>query len=200
MQPIFRKRLKKLLASFLKKSFLGKVAILLFTFFLLLSSAFLFLFFLVWSGIFGGLPDASELKQIKNPVASEVYSADSVLLGRFYIQERSVIPYGKISPKVINALIATEDIRFHNHSGVDYRSLMRVLVKSILLQRESSGGGSTITQQLVKNVYPRKRYMFLSMPINKIREAIVANRLEKLYSKEDILELYLNTVSFGDNT
>lgn len=200
MQQFFQKKLKKLLLNFRKKSFAGKIVALLLFFFALASSGFVILFFLVWIGLFGTLPDASALKQIKNPAASEVYSADSVLLGRFYIQERTVIPYEKISPNVIKSLIATEDIRFHSHNGVDYRSLARVLVKSILLQKESSGGGSTITQQLVKNLYPRKHYALLSMPVNKIREAIIARRMEKLYSKEDILELYLNTVSFGDNT
>lgn len=161
---------------------------------------FSFLYGLVWAGFFGSLPDQSELKRIQNPVASEVYSADSVLLGRYYIQERSLIPFNKISPDVINALIATEDHRFYEHSGIDYKSLARVFVKSILLQNESSGGGSTITQQLVKNLYPRRRYAFLSLPVNKIREVIIARRVERIYTKEQILELYLNTVSFGDNT
>src|SRR5690606_7931320 len=97
-------------------------------------------------------------------------------------------------------LIATEDVRFFRHNGVDIRSLGRVLVKSILLQKESAGGGSTLTQQLAKNLFPRREYWFASMLVNKVREAIIALRLESLYAKEDILALYLNTIPFADNT
>lgn len=163
-------------------------------------SAFLLLVFVVWAGFLGPLPDKEELKNIENHQATEVYSADSVLLGRYFIQERSSIRYEDISEAVINALIATEDARFYSHNGIDYRSLGRVLFKTILFQRESAGGGSTITQQLVKNIYPRKRYLFLSVPVNKIREAIIATRLEKVYNKQEILTLYLNTVPFSGNT
>lgn len=145
-------------------------------------------------------PSNKELTSIRNAVASEVYSADSVLLGRYYIQDRTEIKYEDISPHLIDALIATEDIRFYDHSGIDFRSLGRVLVKSILLQNESSGGGSTITQQLAKNLYPRKSYVMASMLVNKFREAIIASRIESLYTKEEILALYLNTIPFADNT
>lgn len=141
-----------------------------------------------------------ELTSIRNAVASEVYSADSVLLGRYFIQDRTEVKYEDISPHLINALIATEDIRFREHSGIDYRSLGRVLVKTILLQNESSGGGSTITQQLAKNLYPRKEYWMASMLVNKFREAMIALRLESIYSKDEILALYLNTIPFADNT
>ena len=145
-------------------------------------------------------PSRKELTSIRNAVASEVYSADSVLLGRYFIQDRTEIKYEDISPHLINALIATEDIRFYEHSGIDFRSLGRVLVKSILLQDESSGGGSTITQQLAKNLYPRKPYWMAPMLVNKFREAIIAARIESLYTKEEILALYLNTIPFADNT
>jgi penicillin-binding protein 1A len=155
---------------------------------------------MVLLGWFGPLPAESELKNIEHPVATEVYSADSVLLGKFFIQERHSVPYEQISPSAVQALIATEDIRFYNHNGIDYRSLARVLVKTILLQRESSGGGSTISQQLAKNLYPRRRYFIFSIAINKIKEALIALRLEKIYTKEQIIALYLNTIPFGDNT
>ena len=145
-------------------------------------------------------PSKGELATIKNAVASEVYSADSVLLGRYFIQDRTEIDFEDISPNVIKALIATEDIRFYNHSGIDYRSLGRVLIKTILLQNESSGGGSTITQQLAKNLFPRKRYWMGSMVINKFREAMIASRMESIYSKNEIIALYLNTIPFADNT
>lgn len=145
-------------------------------------------------------PGNKELGKIQNQVASEVYSADSVLLGRYYTQDRTEIGFEQISPAVINALIATEDIRFYQHEGVDYISLGRVLVKSILQQDESSGGGSTITQQLSKNLYPRKRYWILSMLVNKLREVVTARRLERIYSKKELITLYLNTIPFADNT
>ena len=156
----------------------------------------LFLLLIVWIEI----PSYSELRNIQNQVASEVYSADSVLLGRYYIQDRTEIKYEEIAPVVINALIATEDIRFYDHGGVDYNSLGRVLIKSIFMQDESSGGGSTITQQLAKNLYPRKRYWLFSMPMNKLREVITAFRLESIYSKEALVTMYLNTIPFADLT
>lgn len=144
-------------------------------------------------------PGNRELRNIQNQVASEVYSADSVLLGRYFLQDRTEVQYNDIGPAVVNALIATEDVRFYNHSGVDFRSLGRVLIKSIIQQDESSGGGSTLTQQLAKNLYPRKRYWILPMLLNKLREVRIARKLENIYSKQELLTLYLNTVPFADN-
>lgn len=158
-------------------------------------SVLLMLLFVVWFET----PSRRELRTIQNQVASEVYSADSVLLGRYFIQDRTEIKFEEIAPAVVDALIATEDVRFYQHSGVDYRSLGRVLVKSIFLQEESAGGGSTLTQQLAKNLYPRKKYWVLSMLINKLREVRNAIRLEELYTKDALLTLYLNTVPFPDN-
>ncbi|MGK7396150.1 MAG: penicillin-binding protein 1A [Candidatus Cyclobacteriaceae bacterium M3_2C_046] len=154
---------------------------------------------MVRGGAFGSLPTYGELRNINNNIASEVYSADGELLGKYFIQERTHTDINNISPYLLKALIATEDIRFYQHHGIDFKSLGRVLFKTLLLQDESSGGGSTLTQQLVKNLYPRQDYGVLSMPVNKTREALVARRLEKIYSKPKILELYLNTVSFGEN-
>jgi penicillin-binding protein 1A len=154
----------------------------------------LLLLLIVWVEI----PSKSELRNIQNQEATEVYSADSVLLGRFYIQDRTAINFDEISPLVVHALIATEDVRFYEHSGVDYISLGRVIVKSIFMGEESSGGGSTISQQLAKNLYPRKKYWVLSMLINKMKEAVTAQRLESIYDKNQLITLYLNTVPFGD--
>lgn len=153
----------------------------------------------VWIGLYGRIPRVYELKNINHQVATEVYSADSVLLGRYYLQERSMLPQSEIPAGLKNALIATEDARFYKHHGIDTKSLFRVLLKSILLQKESAGGGSTLTQQLAKNLYPRRSYAFLSLPINKIKEMILARRLERAYSKDELLVLYLNTIPFGDN-
>lgn len=166
-----------------------------------LSFAGIFFFvFLVWAGMFGPLPDKRHLKEVHHPIASEVYSADSVLLGRYFLQDRTPVAAEEVPETLKEALVATEDIRFYEHDGIDLRSLARVLVKTLLLQRESSGGGSTITQQLAKNLYPRRAYAFLSLPINKVREMIIASRLEKVYTKDEILVLYLNTIPFADNT
>ena len=169
-------------------------------FFLAVTAPVLLLVLLVWIGFFGRLPDKDALTNIKHPAASEVYSADSVLLGRYFVQERAFVKPKEIPPSLKESLIATEDIRFYEHHGIDVRSLGRVAIKSILLQDESSGGGSTITQQLAKNLFPRKRYTFLNMPINKIREFMIAWRLENVYTKDEILTLYLNTIPFADNT
>ena len=150
-------------------------------------------------GAFGAIPSQEELANFQNNTASEIYSADSVLLGKYYLQERTNVNFQDMSPVLIKALIATEDARFYQHQGVDTKSLIRVLIKTILFQKESSGGGSTITQQLVKNIYPRQSHGRLTIPVNKVKEMIMAQRLEKVYKKDEILSLYLNTVSFGEN-
>lgn len=152
----------------------------------------------VYIGLWGKLPDYYTLKSIKNANASEIYSEDGVILGRVYAENRTNVNFKDISPDAINALIATEDARFYEHQGVDQRSLLRVLVKSLVLRDKRSGGGSTLSQQLSKNLYPRRNFGPFSMPVNKIKEAITASRLEKIYSKKEILQLYLNTVSFGE--
>jgi penicillin-binding protein 1A len=182
------------------KSFGRKVFIfLLKTVIALVLLAFL-LFLIVYVGFTGPVPSKEELQKVKNPVASEVFSNDGRLLGRYYIENRSNVSFGEISPNIINALIATEDSRFYHHRGIDEVALLRVFVKSVLMQDRSSGGGSTLSQQIVKNLYPRKSFGAFSMPINKLRESIVAYRLEKLYTKDEVLTLYLNTVPFAENT
>ncbi len=156
-------------------------------------------FFMVLKGFFGPLPTEDELQNIQQLEASVVFDVNGKQLGKFYVQDRSAVEYANISSKLINGLIATEDQRFFEHQGIDLRSLGRVVVKSILLQKGSSGGGSTLTQQLVKNLFPRKNYKAFYYPINKMRELITAYNLEQIYSKEELLELYLNTVSFGED-
>jgi len=162
---------------------------------LVLAGAF---FLSVLWGVFGGLPSEAELTDIKNPLASEIYAVDGKLLGKYYIENRSYVPYNEISPNIINALVATEDARYFKHKGIDTKSYLRVLFKTILMQNSSSGGGSTISQQLIKNLYGRENHGILSIPVSKIKEAIIAVRLEKQYSKQDVVALYLNTVSVGE--
>lgn len=155
---------------------------------------------LVKIGVFGVLPTYADLKKIKNNTATNIYSVDNKLLGRYYYQNRTNASFDEIPEHLIKALVATEDVRFYEHNGIDPRSTLRVLIKTIILFDRSSGGGSTISQQLAKNLYGRKDIGILTMPVVKIREMILARRIEKLYSKDEILELYLNTVSFGENT
>lgn len=156
-------------------------------------------YFAVYIGLLGDMPSRRELRSVQNNTASEVYASDGTLLGRYYIQDRTNVKYSHISPAAIDALVATEDARFYDHNGIDFRSLGRVFVKSILLQNQSAGGGSTLSQQLAKNLYPRKNYWIWDMPVNKMREMIIAQKLEAIYSKEELLELYLNTVPMGGN-
>ncbi len=145
------------------------------------------------------VPSVRELREIQTQIATEVYSADSILLGRYFNQYRTVVQYQDIPPHVFQALVATEDSRFYQHRGVDYRAWGRVLFRTIIRGDRSGGGGSTLSQQLAKNLLPRKEYRFLSLVINKMREIVIAGRLERAYSKEEILTLYLNTVPFPEN-
>ncbi|MFY0628011.1 MAG: transglycosylase domain-containing protein [Reichenbachiella sp.] len=154
---------------------------------------------LIKVGVFGELPNNDQLANIKNNLSTEIISADGNVIGKFFLQERTKISINDISPNVINALVATEDARFFEHNGIDYRSLIRVLIKTVILQDRSGGGGSTITQQLIKNLFPREHFGILSIPVAKTKEIILALRMEKLFSKEELLVLYLNTVPFGDN-
>lgn len=168
------------------------------SFFLACFSISLFVL-LVYMGSFGAIPSYPDLENIQNNTASEVYSEDGVLLGKYYIQNRVNADYDELSPFLLNALVATEDARFFEHRGVDFRAMMRVLFKSILLQDDSAGGGSTLSQQLAKNLYGRREKGFLALPITKVKEIFTARRLEKIYTKEELLKIYLNTVPFGDN-
>ena len=153
-------------------------------------------------GAFGKLPSRHHLAHLSNNIATEVYASDSTLLGRYYFENRSPVRYEAISNHFINALLATEDARFFHHNGIDFRSWLRVFFKSVLMNDSTSGGGSTISQQLAKNLYPRQDFGSgkFSLVINKLKEVLIARRLERLYTKEEILELYLNTVPFSENT
>lgn len=153
---------------------------------------------LVYFGAFGKLPSMADLRDIDQNVASEVYSADSVLLGKYFVENRLPSEIDEISPFIIDGLVATEDARFFEHGGVDMRAWVRVLVRTVLMGDESGGGGSTLSQQLAKNLFPRKNHGFLTVPVVKTKEIFIARRLEEVYSKEQLLALYLNKVPFGD--
>lgn len=152
------------------------------------------------AGLFGELPGFEELENPKSNLASEVYSSDQVLLGKYYIQNRSNVGFEELSPNLVNALKATEDIRFEQHSGVDVKGLFRVFFKTIVLRQDGAGGGSTLSQQLAKNLFKtREKRENESIVITKIKEWITAIRLERNYTKEEIMSMYLNTVEFGSN-
>lgn len=165
-----------------------------------IAALFLLFFGSIYFGMFGKLPDENELQSLKQNKATQILAEDGRLLGKFYIFDRQPIDYKQLPPYLVKALIATEDARFYEHDGIDNRSLLRVFFKTILLQDESSGGGSTITLQLAKNIYGRKDFGAFGIVINKVQEAIIARRLEAIYSKNEIIELYFNTVPFSDNT
>ena len=154
----------------------------------------------IYRRAYGALPATQTLEKIQHAQATEVYSRYGTLMGRYYLENRNSIRFDQIPPHIIQALVATEDARFYKHHGIDTRSLFRVLFKTVLLGDEGSGGGSTITQQLAKNLYPRTGKGHLALIGTKIREMIIAWRLEKIYPKEQLIQMYLNTVPFGENT
>lgn len=154
----------------------------------------------IYFGFWGEIPSSKKLANLKQSQATQVLDTNNDLIGKFYIYDRQSISYNDFPQHLIDALIATEDTRFYEHDGIDNTSLLRVIFKTILLSDKSSGGGSTITLQLAKNLYGRKDYGFLSIVVNKLRESIVARRIENIYSKKEILTLYFNTVPFPDNT
>jgi penicillin-binding protein 1A len=160
---------------------------------------FLFFLMLISLGAFGFVPRQQDLRNLNQNVASEIYTVDSVLLGKFFIENRLLTELDSVSSFLTDALVSTEDARFFEHGGIDFKAALRVLFRSILAGDESGGGGSTISQQLAKNLYPRKSLGILTMPVAKFKEMIIARRLERVYNKEEILGLYLNTVPFGEN-
>ncbi|MFD2518762.1 transglycosylase domain-containing protein [Salinimicrobium flavum] len=154
----------------------------------------------IYFGLWGKIPAEAELKELKQNEATEVFASEGELIGKYYIFDRQPVLYQELPQHLIDALIATEDIRFYDHDGIDSRSLARVFFKTILMGDETSGGGSTITLQLAKNLFGRQDYGYLSIVVNKVRESIIARRLESIYSKKEIINLYFNTVPFSDNT
>ena len=159
----------------------------------------LLLFSSISLGLFGKMPSFDDLENPKSNLATEIISSDNKLLGKYYIENRSNVHYQDLSPNIINALIATEDIRFEKHSGVDIKAVFRMVFG--VFTGMSKGGASTITQQLAKNLFPRqKNASKLYLAITKLKEWVTAIKLERNYSKEEILAMYLNTVDFGSQS
>lgn len=156
-------------------------------------------YFLVAAGAFGKLPSRKELKEISTEEATLVFSSDNVIIGKYFAKNRTNVEWKDIPLHLRNALIATEDRRFFSHRGIDLISYARVFVKNIILGDKSAGGGSTLTQQITKNLFGRGDYGALTIPVNKLKEIIIASRLERIYNKEELLLLYLNSVPFGED-
>lgn len=162
--------------------------------------SFLALMQFVRMGAFGKLPSEEDLRSISHEQATLVLGNDGSIIGKLFAEDRTNIAYDDLPKHLIDALVSTEDARFFEHEGVDGRSYLRVFFRTLLGRDKSGGGGSTISQQIVKNLYGRQRHGPLTVPVNKMKEALVAQRLERVMSKNDVLVLYFNSVPFGENT
>ncbi len=159
----------------------------------------------VWA--FTDIPSFEELEHPENKLATQVIASGGEILATFHLENRSYVMFSELDPSVVQAAVATEDVRFYQHSGIDFKSLGRVLVKTLMMSDSSQGGGSTITQQLAKNLYKREEFTTripggykARMVVIKIREWITAVKIERNYTKDEIITMYLNTVFFGSNS
>ena len=159
---------------------------------------------LVWA--FADIPSFEELENPDSKLATQVIAEDGEILTTFHIENRSFVTFDELSQNLVNAAIATEDVRFHDHSGIDFKSLGRVAVKTLLGGDSSQGGGSTITQQLAKTLYPREDVSsripgvsILKMVWIKLKEWVTAVKLERSYTKDEIMNMYMNAIFFGSN-
>lgn len=155
------------------------------------------LFVLISNGYLGKMPSFEELENPQSSQASLIFADDGRLLGSYFIENRSDIDFRDISPNLVNALIATEDIRFYNHSGIDFKALARVFYG--VLTGNNAGGGSTITQQLAKQLFTEKPGSSLARVKQKLNEWVISVKLERSYSKEEIIAMYLNKYDFINN-
>ncbi len=162
--------------------------------------AFFILMQTVRMGVFGALPSEEELSNIRHEEATLVLASDGTIIGKLFAEDRTNVHYEDLPKHLIDALVSTEDARFFTHQGVDGRSYIRVFFRTLLGRDRSGGGGSTISQQIIKNLYGRERHGLLTVPVTKMKEALVAQRLERLLTKNDVLVLYFNSVPFGENT
>ena len=159
---------------------------------------------LVWA--FADIPSFEELEDPESKLATQVIAENGEILTTFHIENRSYVSFSELSPNLVNAAVATEDVRFYSHSGIDFRSLARVIFKTLLGGDSSQGGGSTLTQQLAKTLYPREDVSSripgvskLKMVWIKLKEWVTAAKLERSYTKNEIMTMYMNQVFFGSN-
>ena len=176
-------------------------------FWILITLPVLFLIFMVlivW--MFADIPSFKELENPESSLATQIIAQDGETLATFHIENRTFVTYDELSPNIVHAAVATEDARFYKHSGIDFKGLARVLVKTILMRNSSQGGGSTITQQLAKTLYPRMDIgrkvpgiYQMKMVWIKLKEWITAVKLERDYTKDEIMTMYLNSIFFGSS-
>ena len=174
-------------------------------FWILVTAPFaLVLLALLLVGAFARIPSFEELEHPDNKLATQVLSDNGEVLATFHIENRTYVSYDELSPYLVEAAVATEDARFYRHSGIDMKGLARVFFKTILMRDSSQGGGSTITQQLAKTLYPRREvssrvpgWSKVMMVWTKLKEWITAVKLERDYTKEEIVDMYLNSIFFG---
>ncbi len=156
------------------------------------------LFYMLNAGVFGALPSFEELENPKSSLASEIIATDGEVIGKYYSQNRSNVTFDQLPLCLQQALMATEDIRFYKHTGVDLKAIFRAVAG--VMTGDGKGGGSTITQQLAKNLFPRgEKLNKFQLVLRKLKEWIIAVRLERSYTKQEIMAMYLNTVEFSDN-
>ena len=161
---------------------------------------------LLFVSLFGDIPSFEELENPKTYMATELIDENGEVFNTWHIENRTFVQFDELSPNLVEAALATEDIRFYEHSGIDFRSLARVGVKTLLMGNSSSGGGSTITQQLAKTLFPRdtSRNSFpgerhIKLIGSKLKEWITAVKLERNYTKDEIMNMYMNQIFFGSN-
>ena len=156
------------------------------------------IFALIANGKIGYMPPIEELENPKNRLATEVYTADGQLLTTYYSEtdNRISVDYNQLSPHLVKALLATEDIRFTQHSGIDFKAIFRAVIKRVILRQKSAGGGSTLTQQLAKQLYTPTADNLFERALQKPIEWVIAVQLERCYTKEEILTMYLNKFDF----
>lgn len=164
--------------------------------FVSLIALFIILVICINNGMAGYMPSMGELENPNSFISSDVYAADGPLLGRYFVLDRSNCKYSDISPNVINALVATEDSRFFDHAGIDPIATVAIPFYAIFHKKR---GSSTITQQLAKNLFPRNSSSSFALPLVKLKEWVLAVKLERNLTKNEIITLYLNTVPFGSN-
>lgn len=174
---------------------------------IILAPIALILFFLLLVGLFADIPSFEELETPNNKLATQILDEEGKILTTYHIENRTYVSYDELSPYLVQAAVATEDKRFYEHSGIDLWSLGRVAVKTLFLHQSSQGGGSTITQQLAKTLYPRADISSkvpgvsaIKMVWIKLKEWVTAIRLERSYTKEELMAMYMNAIFFGSNS
>ena len=169
-------------------------------FWILLSMPFaLLLILLLLVAAFAKIPSFEELEHPDNKLATQLIAENGEVLTTFHIENRTYVSYDELPEHLVQAAVATEDARFYKHSGIDFQSLARVLFKTLLMRDSSQGGGSTITQQLAKTLYPRGEGGKLTLVMTKLKEWITAVKLERDYTKNEIMAMYLNSIFFGSS-